>query len=605
MITYLSCCVVSTCLDQRLISLYVTPPLDSIRLIGNLVGLDELVTVDGNARIEKSSFSLSPTVAKSTKKGKKQSQLSSQPVSSKKRLFYSHGSSVSNVNDMRLHKRGKIQKEQKKKNTESIEMIDCEPEEQEKDLVSSKTTSSKSNNRKSVTPSPHPPSFRSNAGMNNNSQVIEQSFDGRDNTMTPLRDPPSASRSEQHRQNRPPNNRNIRYSSRKSSFKPVQRGGRSAWFQEKRNHKTTQSTAFNSPKDNPFASYAFDPNNIENSLMTSSDKSKQPSIFPENARVASSHFTASASNARVNTFRTPANRSRKSAVGRISTVGLLQQKASEARQYQAMHQAPTPRNFLSTQPMIGGGSVQMGYRNEHSSAFQDEEFHPYSQPTGSVMHHTFGMAPKTAFTPPFASQNGMLSQNHRNYSQMSVVGGRPMSSAGHSYASFHNSHAFQQSMQDNGVSRFRQPPTQHQQQYHQHHQQAPPPPPFHNAFDYFVPPMQQYEEPPHYQYGMMAPSHEQQFDTFTFGMNPTDERNTMQQHGCMGASTYNNSYAGIGVHDIQPQHNTVRNPYAQQPVRQQQSFASQSHGGSTAAPPIQEVVVNRDDPSLAFDDAFL
>ena len=48
-----------------------------IRLVSNLVGLDEQVTIDGNCKIQKSSFDLSPAVAKSSKGKKKQSKTSS------------------------------------------------------------------------------------------------------------------------------------------------------------------------------------------------------------------------------------------------------------------------------------------------------------------------------------------------------------------------------------------------------------------------------------------------------------------------------------------------------------------------------------------------
>ena len=92
-----------------------------IRLISNLVGLDEQTSVDGNGRIEKSSFSLSPTMAKSSTKSKKDQRAPPKPPeTAKKRLFESHRSSVSNISDLRLHKRGKIERSSKK--VECIEL---------------------------------------------------------------------------------------------------------------------------------------------------------------------------------------------------------------------------------------------------------------------------------------------------------------------------------------------------------------------------------------------------------------------------------------------------------------------------------------------------
>jgi hypothetical protein len=122
-----------------------------IRLISNLVGLDEQVSVDGNDRVEKSSFSLSPVVAKSATKRKK-SQICSKPSEcAGKRLFESHRSSVSNVGDMRLHKRGKAGPASNI--TECIE-IDSDVEEDDgSSKAYAKTPSSK---KKAVTPSPHP-----------------------------------------------------------------------------------------------------------------------------------------------------------------------------------------------------------------------------------------------------------------------------------------------------------------------------------------------------------------------------------------------------------------------------------------------------------------
>jgi hypothetical protein len=121
-----------------------------IRLISNLVGLDEQTSVDGNDRIEKSSFSLSPTVVKSTSKSKKNNTAQKQPPSTtaKKRLFESHRSSVSNISDLRIHKRGKLEREP------NIECIEINPDDE--DNHNPVPLPNKPTTKKAVTPSPHP-----------------------------------------------------------------------------------------------------------------------------------------------------------------------------------------------------------------------------------------------------------------------------------------------------------------------------------------------------------------------------------------------------------------------------------------------------------------
>lgn len=124
-----------------------------IRLISNLIGLDEQASVDGNDRIEKTSFSLSPTIAKSTTKNK-QSQTAPKPSeTAKKRLFDSHRSSVSNVSDLRIYKRGKF--------TQGPTKVDCI------EINSDDEVAGKSTARKTVTPSPHP-ATKSSAFQNRN-----------------------------------------------------------------------------------------------------------------------------------------------------------------------------------------------------------------------------------------------------------------------------------------------------------------------------------------------------------------------------------------------------------------------------------------------------
>jgi hypothetical protein len=192
-----------------------------IRLVSNLVGLDELVTIDGAGDVQKSSFTLSPTVAHSAKGRKNQSQLSFASASSRKRSLETHRNSVSNISDLRLHKRGKDDEED-----DDCVIIDPAAIEY-KASESSGAADENPRSKKVVTPSPHPHT----KSTNNDST----SFSRGDSTTRP---PPKPS--SQHQASRNPswsnNPRTIRKGPRNSN--------RSSWFQEKTQQKTTQQTAF-------------------------------------------------------------------------------------------------------------------------------------------------------------------------------------------------------------------------------------------------------------------------------------------------------------------------------------------------------------------------
>ena len=209
--------------------------------MSNLIGLDEQVAVDGNEdRIERSSFSLTPTLAKSSKKGtkKQQSKLPSKqppPATTRKRLFDGHRDAVSNVKDLRL-KRGRVEKEQ-----DGDECVIVDPEAVEYVPNPSKESTKQSSVQTLVTPSPHP---RANGNSNG--------------TLTPVRNAASAS----NRGGKPTQSSRAASGPQPNKYTATQRkgprnGNRSSWFQEKRNVKQTQQTAFNSPKENPFATYAL------------------------------------------------------------------------------------------------------------------------------------------------------------------------------------------------------------------------------------------------------------------------------------------------------------------------------------------------------------
>lgn len=195
----------------------------SICLVSNLVGLDEQVTVDGNGDLEMSPALLSRSVSKPTStKGKKQRQQSIvAPPPSHKRPLDSHRNSASNVDDLRLQKRGKVQKE-------PVGRTISEP------LDSEAATQSCTRTKNLVTPSPHPHTKHKNL-----------------DSTTPCRNVTSLS----VKRNEVTNNSQAKHLTGQSSrvdpsfaSSRFRRGGqtnsRSSWFKEKSHQKTAQQTAF-------------------------------------------------------------------------------------------------------------------------------------------------------------------------------------------------------------------------------------------------------------------------------------------------------------------------------------------------------------------------
>ena len=274
----------------------------SIRLLGNIVGIDEKVAVDGNDSIEKSSFKLSPAAARASStvpKTKKPSQKAKTPS---KRLF-SHQSSVSNVSDLRLHKKGR--------KDEDCIVLDSDSD---NDRGLNKSEQKQTGSQTIVTPSPHPSRRQTQQQPNN----------------TPLYNS-SRSSSQQGKGGGTGRTTSSHFATNPTSGKNrVVRNKSSSWFQQKKQQKTSQSSAFNSPKENPFSSYSFDPNSIEKNLDSQAVRSKEPSIFPSAVATSSLTVTKPRNN---RTFRTPASRRKNvPSSSRISSHDLLQRKATELNQ---------------------------------------------------------------------------------------------------------------------------------------------------------------------------------------------------------------------------------------------------------------------------------
>jgi hypothetical protein len=200
--------------------------------VSNLVGLDEQVSVEGRGEVQTSSFSLSPAALKGMRNQSHPSL--QQATSGKKRPFFdAHRNSVLNISDVRLHKRGKDDKEP------DDDCIIIDPEAVEYDeYESSKVSEERPRSKKTiVTPSPHP---------HTKNQNTKQSFPVSDTTSplisrcenTTNSQSQFISRHSGRRSNTPSWQQNIGRT-RKSA-----RSDRSKWFQVKAQQKTAQQTAF-------------------------------------------------------------------------------------------------------------------------------------------------------------------------------------------------------------------------------------------------------------------------------------------------------------------------------------------------------------------------
>lgn len=591
-----------------------------IRLISNLVGLDEQKTVDGNDRIEKSSFSLSPTVVKSTVKAKRSEAASKPPETAKKRLFESERSSLSNVSDLRLHKRGKFDRAQKK--TERIE-INSDDE----DARNFASTSREPPTQKAVTPSPHP--------------ATKFSEEQRASSTPTFRTRPT---SDKINRSCTPSARNSNpYSSKKMGTNRRNMQNRCKWNQDvssrslsisrpnltflinialqKRDHKSTQQRAFHSPKENPFSTFAYDPNDMEKNLSAAASGSQKPSrqsILPPRSQGS----TFSANKSRHSTFRTPATRRKGTVSSKVSGASVLSQKAAEMNQYQDAH-----RQALSGAPR--------GYNRNYSGRFEEQDHimqsdaSYFNQPHQSYARdRTYGMGSRTEFTdtiehvthlnpPPHHSSRGYyndpLSQSldgptpqpgrfhargaHRFEANQCIPDGASamydgMSSAGHSNGS--GLHRFQSRHLGGNMYTYRQ---------NIHH---------YNAFQP-VPNMQ-----PHYvDNDFTMGSHQEHFDSYEHSISGLDpaERSMAACHFDFNESSGNGNAYGSIVQDQPRISMPVHNPYTQHSQRYSQPqreppkeivYHSEETSNMHQYDGMDNAHHNADgDASLAFDDAFL
>ncbi len=184
----------------------------------------------------------------------------------------------------------------------------------------------------------------------------------------------------------------------------------------------TCTNKLDSPKENPFASYSFDPNNIENSLDSNGNKSieqvQTQSIIP-NGKSNSNYFAESSRVAQ--SFRTPGNRRKSTAVSsRISSASILQQKAAELQQQHPQMIAP---RFHSGYPTENGMRInqyerffETDYLNDPGMMSQNTYFHDRpGTSAGSIMQRSFSMEPSNRTPAPYNmrySHNVGIPQNN-------------------------------------------------------------------------------------------------------------------------------------------------------------------------------------------------
>lgn len=197
-----------------------------------------------------------------------------------------------------------------------------------------------------------------------------------------------------------------------------------------------------SPKENPFASYSFDPNNIENNLDSNANRSIEQaptqSIIPN----SNSNSTYIAESARYSqSFRTPGIR-RKNMAGsnRISSASVLQQKAAELQHHHSQTIAPryatsdgyNNSSFYPTEDYRRRNQYEQltetGYLNDPGMLSQSSYFH--NRPgtsAGSVMQRSISMEPSSLSPPPYTigcNHNLRIPQNNNMFMRGPIAANR-------------------------------------------------------------------------------------------------------------------------------------------------------------------------------------
>ena len=253
-----------------------------IHLISNFVGLDEVITFDGNDKIDRGQFKLSPEMRRTRNKN-----LTKTPSKSlkKKEVNSELKKVVENVQDARIS--GKTSKQNM--NSISKEYI-ASPDpnfQKQPDLNKNITKSEKKSLTKAfVTPSP-------TLHIRKNTQYKDSIESKKSDWHSTIDSYQSPERQVSRNRNIPKynknyvndvnsktteQNRNKIYNnySNNDMRRNSDNGNKIIWKKQKRQQTSLQERAFGRAKENPFETFKFDPNNIENQLDSAVNKSILP-----------------------------------------------------------------------------------------------------------------------------------------------------------------------------------------------------------------------------------------------------------------------------------------------------------------------------------------
>ena len=396
-----------------------------IRLVSNIVGLDESLMLDGNDTVAKGSFILTPVKAKESKKTAQKAKIGSKNDDTSPSILQ-HMNMVVGIDDLRVPKRKKPQKDESKVNVRT-------PSTSKKRSFFGSEKKVCEHSRTIVTPSPSLPEGPA-----------------RKTEKSPVQS--SRNVSTQQRSQLPRQPGKFDNNSAVSREPKRMRTHQGTWQKQKKEQNAFQQRAFGSPKENPFAAFKFDPNDCEKNLEQESKNNNQAevafhTIIPPSVRTPQnqtgmnhaqrrSRFLSSGPpnnrtpiKSKATTFIGSARRN-KSAIAhlRIPTQDLLRQKAEEQQAYaMAMeHSRPLPQEhgpFRSSNHGTELSSVglhddiasffaQGTTMNNHIDYSQHHGERDYHHHMGTDMGVTHGAAWNNESAPFFDTNNYVAPHRH-------------------------------------------------------------------------------------------------------------------------------------------------------------------------------------------------
>ena len=266
-----------------------------VRLVSNLVGLDEQLTFDGDDDIEKSRFKLTPKSTKRPKKEQEKAKMSKSPP-----LVCSLKNMVDGVDDMRLQNRPRIVTGSKSRHiherdytlvgndglttpldTRSINRYCKNKSQHYKTMTKPKTVSPSPqsvNSTRSVTTSSIPFYSRDVSRNRENQRLVESKNTNCTFSKESKSPPGTCTRTSLGvKRNSSKNNGQMASRDRHSRGPKRLRAQNSTWQRKRFEQQSFQQRAFGSQKENPFSSFKFDPNNVENQFEQESNNASQVS----------------------------------------------------------------------------------------------------------------------------------------------------------------------------------------------------------------------------------------------------------------------------------------------------------------------------------------